>query len=223
MITQMKNHSRCNEQRLLVAAVALLLLLSCAACGRRSSTPLAEPLFYKTDLTRFAAIDMSDYDAWEEAKAQAAERGAQPESLFVDVTVADAQKLLEEKATFVWFASFSECPWCNAVLPYLTQAAAENSCRIGVLDTRKDPAWKNNTEIDDYDLFLELCGEYLDTDEEDKPHLYVPHVFFIRNGEVVYQHQGALPEMGDDPHMALSEEQKEALTDIFREGFRQIR
>ena len=189
-------------RRLRIILPALLALLLLCACGPKKNC-LAE--FPPQDMSGYAGL--ADYTK---------------ELSFVDVTVQDIHRLKEEKETFVFVASFANCPWCNAIIGYINDAALENKATVGLLDTRKDPSWTSNMDITDYDLFVEDFGDQLEYDEENLLHLYVPHIFFIKKGEVVYEHQGALPEMGDDPHMELTDEQKQALTEIFREGFRKL-
>ena len=206
------NHFKQTKKRNLSSIVLLTVLVVSmfflSACGNKKA-----PVVELSDLTNFPVADMSGY---------AGLKNYNQSVKFVDVTVKDVDTFLKEGKSFVLLTSFAECPWCNAIIPYLCDAASEAQATIALIDTRKDPSWKNNFDLLDYDLFAEDFGEYLATDEGDRPHLYVPHVFFIKDGKVVYQHQGALAEMGDNPHMELTNKQKEELRDIYRDGFRAI-
>ena len=198
---------------ILLLAIAMLALTAC-------STKEGET---KHLLDAFEASDMSGYEGLSDYS------GPLP---FVDVTVKDIQKLMEDKESFVLFVSFPKCPWCNAVIEQFTEVAAEESSgskgssvgkKIACLNTRKNPEWESNLEIDDYDVFVELFGDYLEYDSNNIKHLYVPHVFFIKDGEVVYEHQGAIPAMGSDPYMELTKEQNEELKNVYREGFAKMK
>ncbi|MBO4235785.1 MAG: hypothetical protein J5928_05035 [Firmicutes bacterium] len=213
---------------ILLTLILIMTVLVLAACGGRSETakgPLAE--FEKADMSGYAGLE--GYD------------GPLP---FVDVTVQDVHKLIEAKETFVLFVSFEKCPWCNAVIKYFSEVAAEYSGEegnanatnasstanatgtgacIAYINTRKDPSWGSNLDIDDYDLFVEDFGEFLDYDSDNIKHLYVPHVFFIKDGAVAYEYQGALPAMGSDPNTVLTDEQIEELKDIYRAGFENLK
>ena len=225
-----------NTKRSGAGIPALLTLCLCAvillsACGR-SGRPAANADYVPEGTAAKAAgatsgtesviaamgafpdIDLSGYAGLADVKTFAE---------YKDLTVADIAALKDAKETFVFLASFTDCPWCNAMIAGLNEAAVEAGVPVGILDTRKDPSWSNNLEIDDYDLFTEHFGSFLEEDEDGTPHLYVPHIFFIRNGEVIYEHQGALPEMGSDPGMKLTRDQKKALVDIYRRGFMAIR
>ena len=103
----------------------------------------------------------------------------------------------------------------------LNDTAIEYGMDIAYIDTRKDPSWKSNTDMDDYDVFVNYFGNYLDTDSDGKKHLYVPHVFFVRHGVVVKEHPGTVTGHNDssDP---LTSEQKEELHEIYTEGFKEV-
>ena len=164
-------------------------------------------------LAKFPASDMSGYRGLQDYEK---------DLVFVDMTVRDMADLMEEQKTFAVMATCANCPWCNVVVDNINDAALEAGMQVGYIDTRKDPSWSSNLDLEDYDLFTELVGDRLEYDAENRLHLYVPHIFFIKEGEVVHDYQGALPEMGDDPDMELTKEQEEKLTEIYREGFRMM-
>ena len=191
----------------LLALILFGALFFLSACGGAGKAASAVEL---SDLSGFSAPDLSGYAGLE---------GYEQPLQFAEVTVKDVDALMKEKKSFVLMTSFANCPWCNAVISYVNDVALEEKATIALIDTRKDSSWQSNLDLLDYDLFVEDFGEHLDEDEDGIPHLYVPHVFFVKDGNVVYEHQGALPEMGSDAHMELNEEQKEALRDIYRQGF----
>ena len=45
-------------------------------------------------------------------------------------------------------------------------------------------------DMKDYDVVVNLFGQYLQYDDDGKKHLYTPHVFFIKDGDVVYEVEG---------------------------------
>ena len=164
-------------------------------------------------LAAFPASDMLGYKGL---------RDYDKELAFVDMTVRDMADLMEARATFAVMASFADCPWCNAVIDNVNDAALEAGVQVGYINTRKDPSWSSNLDLEDYDIFTELVGDRLEYDSDNIRHLYVPHIFYIKEGKVVHDYQGALPEMGSDPNMELTPEQEEELTEFFREGFRMM-
>ena len=201
---------------LIIIALLALPIMGCASSGIGGKNSLkAEDFEFMSDLDGFLQAEMTGYAALQNYEA----KDPLP---FVDVTVKDIHKLMEDKESFVLFVSFSTCPWCNAVLTRFIDVANEAGIKVASLNTRKNPEWESNMDIDDYDLFVADFDEQLEYDTEGFKHLYVPHVFFVKEGEVVYDHQGALPEMGSDPYMELNAKQEEALRDIYREGFKKL-
>ena len=200
-----------------LAIVLLTMILASAplsACRKSGGSDEAAPAQELSAIAAYPDADMSGYAGLRDSGTLADYR---------DLTVADIADLMEQGETFAFMASFSDCPWCNAVIAEVNAAALEAGSPLGILDTRKDPAWQSNMDLADYDLFTELFGEYLEYDDDGLLHLYAPHFFCLKEGAVVYQYQGALPEMDSNPDTALSDAQKEALTDIFRKGFDAIR
>ena len=127
--------------------------------------------------------------------------------VFYDMTVKDMLSKMNDKDTFIVYFGFSDCPYCIQAMPILNTVAKENNQSVGYINTRKDSSWESNTDIDDYDDVVDVFGEYLEYDDEGKKHLYTPHVFFIKDGSVVYQYEG----MSD------------TLSDIYQEGFEAVK
>ena len=188
---------------LIIIALLALPIMGCASSGIGGKNSLkAEDFEFMSDLDGFPQAEMTGYAALQDYDA----KDPLP---FVDVTVKDIHKLMEDKESFVLFVSFSTCPWCNAVLTRFIDVANEAGIKVASLNTRKNPEWESNMDIDDYDLFVADFDEQLEYDTEGFKHLYVPHVFFVK-------------EMGSDPYMELNAKQEEALRDIYREGFKKL-
>lgn len=114
--------------------------------------------------------------------------------IFRSMTVKDVVAEMDAGGTFAVFFGFTSCPSCQAVRPALLAAANATDSWIGFVNTRANPDWKSNMDIDDYDLFVERFGEYIPLDEDGQKHLYVPHIFFIRDGAIVFDYQGVKDE-----------------------------
>lgn len=193
------------------AASSAVMLTACSGGGTGTTTESKAKI--ADTLSSYTKSDMSGYEGLQ---------GYDKETVFVDMTVQDVKKEMDNKSTFVFFASYATCPYCNKLIPYLNDVALEEGVKVGYIDTRKNPEWKSNMDIDDYDLFVEMFGDYLKLDENEKKHLYVPHTFFIKNGEVVYSHEGVADNL-EDPKGELSEDMKESIRNAVREGFDKMR
>ena len=185
----------------LILALALGLLLS--GCGGKQAGPFAgrEP------------ADMSGYAGLKDYKGKI---------FLTDTTVKEAAALMDEGKSFVLFASFANCPFCNRLIPELCAAAEEEGLWIGYLNTRKNPAWNNNMDIDDYDLFVERFGGYLPLDANQVKHLYVPALIAVKDGKAVDFRQGVV-EGADNPSDPLTDSQREQLKKELKEFFEKNR
>lgn len=152
----------------------------------------------------FSGRDTVDLSAYTSMSGQGGE------SRFVDTTVAEIDQLMKDKESFVFLAAYEDCQYCDLLMPYLNEALADKGTYAGYLDTRKDPSWSSNTDIDDYDLFCKRFGRYLEKDESGNLHLYTPDIYVIKKGRVVAEYQGVV-EGADDPENALTSAQEKEL------------
>lgn len=167
---------------IVLALFAATFLLSACAPVPEPAGPSSEKA--GATLGSFPASDMSGYACME---------GYEGKTMFVDMTVTDILKQMDEGASFAVYAGFDTCPWCNSMLVPLNDEAASRNQLVGYLNTRADSSWKSNADIDGYDAFLQRFEGFVGTDDSGNPHLYAPHVFFISNGEVVGDHAGTVP------------------------------
>lgn len=193
------------------AAASTVTLTACSG-GATDSTTEQKAKIADT-LSAYPKADMSGYEGLE---------GYDKDTVFVEMDVKDIKKEIDDKNTFVFVASFAKCPYCNKLVPYLNDVALEEGVKVGYIDTRKNPEWKSNLDIDDYDLFVEMFGDYIKLDENEKKHLYVPQTFFIKNGEVVYSHDGVCESL-EDASSEMTDEMKEEVRNILRKGFDKMR
>lgn len=193
--------------RLLIVLASMLLaafmLAGCASSSSPAATSTSKALseFEKADMSGYAC--MTDYDK---------------DTVFVSMTVDDVLRKMDEGASFTFYMGFPACGWCNVMLTTLNDQALEHNVVVGYVNTRANPEWKNNTEIDDYDKFVERFGSELKVDDAGNPHLYVPHVFFIKDGKLVDNHAGTV-EGQTSPDQQLTSDQKQTLADTFDKGF----
>ncbi|MBR2706323.1 MAG: hypothetical protein IKE74_03675 [Mogibacterium sp.] len=173
-----------------------------AGCGGKEKGTIPESPFAGRD-----TVDLSGYDSMS---------GHDGGSRFVDTTVAEIDRMMSDGESFIFFAAFEDCSYCDQMMPYLNDALAEADTYAGYLDTRKDSDWMNNADIDDYDLFVKRFGKYLESDSSGSPHLYTPDLYVIKNGKVKAHHQGVL-ESADDPDQPLSSSQEEELRELLEE------
>ena len=103
--------------------------------------------------------------------------------VFVKSSVKQMAEMMDEGKSFCIYFGFARCPWCRDVMPILNEAAKQSGVdTVYYVDTRENPEWKSNLDIDDYDLLVERAEQFLEEDENGIPHLYTPLVLFIKDG-----------------------------------------
>ena len=201
------------KEIIIFLAIALALVLALAGCSSGSKTDdqeNSEPQALGAGL--FSESDKADYSGYPSMS------NYEGESMLYNVDVKRLAELIDAKESFVLYAGFNSCPWCNALLPTLNRVAEEENVMLAYLDTRRKPEWKNNMEIDDYDLFVELFGEWIGEDEEGLKHLYVPMIFAVNKGVVMDGYQGVIPSLGS-PDDVMNDEQIAELEELIKEKF----
>ena len=203
-MTSRRSHTTAPALHIAAALCFALLILGAAVglcgCGDAGET---DPFAGRETADLSVYDSMADHDG---------------ESRLVLTDAAEVSKLMEQGKTFVVFAGFAECDYCDLLLPYLNDAAEEAGRYVGYIDTRADPEWMTNNDIDDFDLFTACFGEYLDTDDRGEKHLYTPDTYFVKDGQVVARHNGVLEDV-DDPEKPLTEGQQEELRQQLAEEF----
>ena len=161
-------------------------------------------------LEDYAAADMSGYHYLTDA-----------EHCFKEIETLDVVNMIDEGKTFIVVFTHTGCPWCQAAMPVLNDVAKTYGLAVGCVDVRKDPSWKSNLDIENYDDLVERIGEFFPLDSDDLRHLYVPHVFFVKDGEVVHEFSGAgVTYNGEDT--PLNDEQIVELTGYYMTGIEKL-
>ena len=130
-------------------------------------------LIYTMTINKYA--DMSKYKTY----------SSEMDNMYINYTVKQLDKDINDKKSRIVYFGFNDCPYCNDLLPILTDINSHFKQEIYYIDTRKNPDWKSNLDIDDYDLLLTHIGKYLNKDEDNKLHLYVPTIIFINEGKII--------------------------------------
>lgn len=87
-----------------------------------------------------------------------------------------------ESGTGLVYLGFEECPWCQKISTRLDEAAKEEGLdKIHYLDIRSD----RQSGSEAYEKLVEVLSQYLETDENGEPRIYVPDVTAVKDGEIV--------------------------------------
>lgn len=126
---------------------------------------------------------------------------------------------LFENGTGVIYFGFPGCPWCRNMIPILFESASINNIdKVYYFNPREI----RNANSDDYTRLIEILKDYLEEDENHEKKLYVPDVYFIKDGKIVGNHLGTVSSQ-TNPKIELTEEQKQELLDIYNNLFSLIK
>ncbi len=116
------------------------------------------------------------------------------DNVFKYTTAKEVVELFKEKQAVIFFG-FKECKWCQSYAPILNDYAKENSIdTIYYVDIKEDRA--NNTE--DYQALVKLLNKYLSKDDEGNKRIYVPDVYFVKDGKIIGHNNDTSTEEGAD-------------------------
>ncbi len=200
----------------LVILMLMILLMGCTSLSNQDTLD-------STDSSNNSAhgCDVLSPCGDEKADMSAYENFMDSDHVFVSTTMKEALQAIERQQTFVLYAGFSTCPWCLEAMPILNEVAKEYETAVSYINTRPDHTRESELRKFDnpeYVQFVEVMSNVLSENEEGQKHMYVPFVFFIKEGEVVAWHEDTFPEH-DAHERTMTEDERERLTQIYRDGF----
>ena len=140
------------------------------------------------------------------------------DNVFNYATAKEAIELFNEKQAVIFFG-FKDCKWCQSYAPILDEYAKENKIdTIYYVDIKEDRA--NNTE--EYQMLVKLLDKYLSKDDEGNKRIYVPNVYFVKDGKIVGHNNDTSMEEGADTE-GYYEENGEALREKINKLFSKIK
>ncbi len=149
--------------------------------------------------------DMSAYEGFMDEEHQ-----------FIRTKMNDFLLKLDANATGVYYFGYSTCPWCVEAVPILNEVAKRHDTVIYYIDKKAE------TSTDEESKKIESrLGDKLELDDEGNPHLYVPFVVAISEGEVRAYHTGTVDDH-DAHERKMTEAEKAELTQIYEALFTAI-
>lgn len=135
-----------------------------------------------------------------------------PASELMDWEIISFKDSLEyTDGTAILFYSFDDCPYCKEAIPVLDEVLEDEDIKIYYVHTERDEREAGNSTYD------EVYAYFKDTIEDaGYDRIYMPSIFFIKDGEVVAYHVGTVD--GHDPSVStMTDEQVAELRSIFEE------
>ncbi len=125
---------------------------------------------------------------------------------------------IENKENFVVYIGFPTCPWCRNIVNVLFDTANDNGATIYYINSRE----LKSSSLENYNKIYELLYDYLDTDQTGNKVLYVPDVYFFKDGSIVGHHLGSVASQ-TNPKILLNSPQKKELKGIYQDLFNKIK
>lgn len=135
-----------------------------------------------------------------------------PDEVQISYLTEDELKTFFETGTGIMYLGYPNCPWCRNALPTLMELSMKYDIPINYFNLKEIRTEENDT----YKFLLQHLEGYLEQDADGTPKLYVPDVYFLKDGMVVGHNIGTVPEQ-EDPYVPLTEEQKKELTQIYED------
>lgn len=108
----------------------------------------------------------------------------------------------------VVYFGYSTCPWCRNIVSSLLNI---------VNDSNIDKLYYVDVKSVDVKKALDILDKYLEQDEDGDKHLYVPDVYFIKDGKIVFHHLGVVDSY-KNAFSKMNDEQKKELRNIYQKG-----
>jgi len=119
-----------------------------------------------------------------------------------------------ENKTGVIYFGFPNCPWCRNIIPSLLDVSKEEGYTLYYFN----PKDVRGTENKEFKELMNILDPYLTSDSEGVKTLYVPDVYFVKDGQIVGNHLGSVSTQ-TNPYETLTNEQKEELKQIYKDLF----
>ena len=123
---------------------------------------------------------------------------------------------LDSKEPSIIYFGYPECPWCRSVISALVDVVNENKINNFYY------ADLNSIDSSTINKIKIRLDEYLDNNEEGIKTLYVPDVYFIKDGDIKFHHVANVSGY-KDPFTKMNDEKVNELKNIYLEGINLIK
>lgn len=119
-----------------------------------------------------------------------------------------------KKETGLFYFGYNSCPWCRNIVETLVEVAIENDLTIYYINTK---------DLNDKDLknIISYLKEYLRKEETNKERLYVPDVYFVKNGNIINHHIGSIDSQ-KNPFNKLKGKERASLKKIYLDFIKEM-
>ena len=218
--------------KLKIVLMSILFLFSIGAMGVYELMNKEENI--KPDAVKFK----EEYEALNDKQIEGTEKTYKQIELseknpFLYASYEDVFKSLEKTA--VIYLGYPECPWCRNLVPLLAQASKKVGMGkiyyINMKEERNVLKLENGEIVEEkkgsegYNKLVQKLNDVLPVYEglenDSLKRIYVPYVFFVKDGKIVDTHTGTIDEQ-TDPYTTLTEEESSTLLSILVDKFMKV-
>ena len=110
----------------------------------------------------------------------------------------------------VIYFGYSTCPWCRNMVSLLVDVVKENNVdKLYYVDVE-------NVDTSTKEI-VNTLDEYLMLDKSGNKRLFVPDVYFVHDGKIVFHHLGTVDSY-KNAYKGMSDDEKNSLKEIYQEG-----
>jgi len=131
---------------------------------------------------------------------------------FIDVN--QAYDIVTNGTGVIYFG-FPQCPWCRTAVPVMFDAAQTTGLQTLYYFNPRDYRDGDN---ETFAKLMEVLTPHLTTDDDNNPRIFVPDVFFVKDGQILSNHLGTI----DSALYPLEPGVYQQLKDIYVAGMRQV-
>lgn len=136
------------------------------------------------------------------------------------ITYLTEKELLKkiDQETAVFYFGFPTCPWCRNVIEPLLETTKKQNVTLYYFN----PSELRASNSDTYQKLIKKLKNYLTKNEDGKETLYVPDVYFIKDGDIVGNHLGTVDSQ-KDPYVPLTKSERNELIDIYNQNIKKMK
>lgn len=113
-----------------------------------------------------------------------------------------------ENKTGIFYFGYPDCPWCRNIIEVLVSVSNELDVPVYYVDVHK---------LEDSLTLISYLSDYLTETADGSKKLYVPDVYFIKDGKIMAHHVSCV-ESYKNPYLGMNGEQKEELASVYKDG-----
>jgi len=183
--------------------ICLITLLSLCACNTKNESNNTQQGCDGNDVCDVdKQADMSAYENFMDEKHQ-----------FIEIPMSDFLKKLDADGSGIYYFGYATCPWCVEAVPIMNEAAKAKDLPIYYIDKKADTSDEASAAA-----IEERLADILQSDENGKPHLYVPLVVVMKDGDIIAHHSDTVE--GHDAHeRKMTKEEQEQLKAVYEDMF----